>query len=103
MDCSNQSPLALRATATAVNAVNAAKQPRHEVRVSTWLSEWHRHRPFTKPRARLAYTCNQDDVRQVSREHIDKDVVTSTCQPKARIDITSTGRKHPRINKLRHL
>ena len=34
MYCSNQSPLALRAT-----AVNA-KQPRHEVRVSTWLSEF---------------------------------------------------------------
>ena len=33
--CSNQSPLALRAPA--VNA--ATKQPRHEVRVSTWLSE----------------------------------------------------------------
>ena len=35
--CSNQSPLALRATA--VNAYLAAKQPRHEVRVSTWFGE----------------------------------------------------------------
>ena len=35
MRCSNQRPLALRATA--VNA--ATKQPRHKVRVSAWLSE----------------------------------------------------------------
>ena len=31
---------------------------------------------FTKPRASLAYTRNQDDARRVSREH--RDVVTST-------------------------
>ena len=30
---------------------------------------------FTKPRASLAYTRNQDDARRVSREH--RDVVTS--------------------------
>ena len=34
---------------------------------------------FTKPRASLAYTRNQvqDNARRVSREHNDKDVVTS--------------------------
>ena len=37
--CSNQSPLALRATARSEAASGAAKQPRHEVRVSTWLGE----------------------------------------------------------------
>ena len=31
---------------------------------------------FTKPRASLAYTRNQDDARRVSREH--RDVVTSS-------------------------
>jgi hypothetical protein len=36
LPCSNQSPLALRATA---RAEAAAEQPRHEVRVSTWLDE----------------------------------------------------------------
>ena len=35
--CSNQSPLVL--CTTAVNAAVNAKQPRHVVRVSTWLGE----------------------------------------------------------------
>ena len=47
--CSNWSPLALRATA--VNAAYlAAKQPRDEVRVSTWLSEASGHRTPLKRR-----------------------------------------------------
>ena len=58
--CSNQSPLAL--CATAVNAA-AVKQPRHEIRLSTWLGECRAQYCTFSPERELMFRAAIDEYR----------------------------------------